>query len=419
MAEALKTTTEDWIGNIPESWDVERMRYSLKEINVKNSPVKTEQILSLVKDKGVMLYEEKGDVGNKAKEDITGYKVAFPDTLIVNSMNILIGSVGISKYKGCVSPVYYVFKDNEKSDLRYINYIFNTREFQRELRKYANGILEIRLRVSATDIFNRKIPVPAKDEQVKIADFLDEKCAEIDKLSEDIQKQIDILNDYKKSVIIRVVTKGLDSDTETKESGVYYNPSINKDWKTTKIGYICDKLWQKFDPSDTPLICSNSGDIIIRGEDKIGKMVSEDHAMQGIRKGDIAIHGMDTWHGAIALSNMDGKITRVVHVCNSKTCDNRFIVYYLQNLAYIGVYKLISFGIRENTSDFRSWDKVKDIYISVPTTIDEQKAIADFLDNFKKKVDEIISSKQTLIDKLLEYKKSIIYEYVTGKKRVA
>ena len=91
-------------------------------------------------------------------------------------MNILIGSVGISKYKGCVSPVYYVFKENEKSDHEILlTIIFNTREFQRELRKYANGILEIRLRVSATDIFNRKIPVPTKDEQIKIADLLDEK----------------------------------------------------------------------------------------------------------------------------------------------------------------------------------------------------------------------------------------------------
>ena len=125
MAETMKDSGQEWIGTIPESWDTNRIRYCLDEVNVKNSPVKTEQILSLVKDKGVMLYEEKGDVGNKAKEDITGYKVAFPNTLIVNSMNILIGSVGISQYKGCVSPVYYVFREKDYSDLRFINYIFN------------------------------------------------------------------------------------------------------------------------------------------------------------------------------------------------------------------------------------------------------------------------------------------------------
>lgn len=83
MTETMKDSGQEWIGAIPESWDTNRICYCLNEINVKNSPVKTEQILSLVKDKGVMLYEEKGDVGNKAKEDITGYKVAFPNTLIV------------------------------------------------------------------------------------------------------------------------------------------------------------------------------------------------------------------------------------------------------------------------------------------------------------------------------------------------
>ena len=150
----------EWIGTIPTTWELKRIQHTIEEIKVKNSPIQTEQVLSLVKDKGVMLYEDKGDVGNKAKENVSEYKLAYPNTLIVNSMNILIGSVGISDYFGCVSPVYYVFRETPEADLRFINYVFNTREFQKELRKYANGILEIRLRVSASDIFKRKIPLP-------------------------------------------------------------------------------------------------------------------------------------------------------------------------------------------------------------------------------------------------------------------
>ena len=156
----IKDSGIEWIGAIPARWELKRIQHAISEIKVKNSPVQTEQVLSLVKDKGVMLYEDKGDVGNKAKEDVSEYKLAYPNTLIVNSMNILIGSVGLSNYFGCVSPVYYVFKETPEADLRFINYIFNTREFQKELRKYANGILEIRLRVSASDIFKRKTPLP-------------------------------------------------------------------------------------------------------------------------------------------------------------------------------------------------------------------------------------------------------------------
>jgi len=121
----------EWIGDIPEEWKTLRIQFCLDEIVEKNDPIQTTQILSLMKDRGVMLYDEKGDIGNKAKEDCREYKIAYPNTLIVNSMNILIGSVGISNYFGCVSPVYYVFKETNLSELRFVNYIFNTTAFQK------------------------------------------------------------------------------------------------------------------------------------------------------------------------------------------------------------------------------------------------------------------------------------------------
>lgn len=170
-------------------------------------------------------------------------------------------------------------------------------------------------------------------------------------------------------------------------------------------------------PEDTALICSNKGKVLIRPEDMTGVMVSEDNAMQGIHSGDVAIHGMDTWHGAIATSTLDGKITRVVHVCDS-TEEKRFIVYYMQHLAFQGVYKLISNGVRGNTSDFRSWDKVKNICIALPRSIQEQKEICDYLDNLCQEIDSIVAEKQNQLIALEEYKKSLIFEYVTGKKEV-
>ena len=125
---------------------------------------------------------------------------------------------------------------------------------------------------------------------------------------------------------------------------------------------------------------------------------------------------MDTWHGAIAISDYDGKITRVVHVCDSVN-DKRFIVYYMQQLAFNGVYKLISNGVRGNTSDFRSWDKVKNIGIALPD-VETQSKIADYLDIICRHIENIIIEKKIQLTNLEEYKKSIIYEYVTGKKEV-
>lgn len=171
----------------------------------------------------------------------------------------------------------------------------------------------------------------------------------------------------------------------------------------SKIGHVCSKLARSFNSEGLALICSNKGKVVIRDENASGSMVSEDHAMQGIRKGDIAIHGMDTWHGAIALSDYDGKITRVVHVCDSSE-DKRFIVYWLQHLAFQGVYKLISNGVRENTSDFRSWDKVKDIHIALPRTHEEEQKICNYLDETCKNIESVISKKTQQLDMLAAYK---------------
>lgn len=412
----MKDSGIEWIGQIPSNWKIERMQWHLEEKNVGNNPVQTTNILSLTNKRGVIPYEEKGNQGNKSKEDVSGYKLAYPNTIVANSMNVIIGSVGLSKYYGCVSPVYYVFQATNNANIEFFNYIFSVVGFQRELRKYANGILEIRLRVSADNILKRPVAIPPDEEQTRIVNFLNTKCSEIDAISADIQKEIETLEQYKRSVITEAVTKGLNPDAETKKSTIFYMAPYNSEWHLSKIGYECTKLARPFSPADMPLLCTNKGKVSPRPSDMTGKMVSEDNAMQGIHKGDIAIHGMDTWHGAIAMSEYDGKITRVVHVCDSKQ-DKRFIVYYLQQLAFNDVYKLISFGIRGNTSDFRSWDKVKDIYIPLPD-IDEQRKISDNLDLECRYIEDIVSEKKKQLDALDAYKKSLIYEYVTGKKEV-
>lgn len=426
--QTMKDTKIKWLGEIPDSWQLKKIKYVLQERIEKNNPVRTTYILSLTAKQGVIPYDEKEGGGNKPKEDVSAYRLAYPGDIVMNSMNILSGSVGLSQYFGCVSPVYYMLRPKEKDDdVRYYNYIFQTTLFQRSLFGFGNGILikesgngklnTIRMRIPMDKFGGLYIPIAPKDKQKKISDFLDAKCGEIDILIKNIQEEIDVLEDYKKSVISEGVTRGLDCDSALKDSGIFYMGPIKETWSISKIGYICTKLSRGFLPEDTALVCSNKGKVLVRDENAVGKMVSEDNAMQGIRKGDIAIHGMDTWHGAIALSEYDGKITRVVHVCDS-TEDKRFVVYYMQYLAFQGVYKLISNGVRGNTSDFRSWDKVKDIYIPLPESREEQKKICDHLDLVCKEIETAIDNKREQLDMLEQYKKATIYEYVTGKKEV-
>ena len=224
------------------------------------------------------------------------------------------GSVAVSEYEGIVSPAYFVYEFTDASFFkRYFHYLLRSC-YKDEFMRLSGGIRVGQWDLPAEALENTPVLIPPMDKQQRIADFLDAKCAEIDALATDIQAQIDTLEQYKRSVITETVTKGLNPDAEMKDSGVFYMAPMNATWRLTKIGYICSKLSRSFAPEDTALICSNKGKVQVRADDLTGIMVSDDNAMQGIRSGDIAIHGMDTWHGAIALSEYDGKITRVVHV---------------------------------------------------------------------------------------------------------
>lgn len=406
----MKDSGIEWIGEIPKEWEFAKIGdlYSLRNQKVSD---KDYPPLSVTM-KGIMPQLETAAKTN-AHDD---RKLVKKGDFAINSRSDRRGSCGISDMDGSVSLINLVLRPKDSMNPSYYNWLFHTTNFADEFYKWGHGIVDDLWTTNWKDMKKIVIPSPPLAVQARIADFLDSKCSEIDALTADIQKEIEVLEEYKKSVITEAVTKGLDKNADVVESPIYYMSPYNSKWRLSNIGYECNKLSRTFTEKDTPLICSNKGKVLLRPSEMSGKMVSEDNAMQGIHKGDIAIHGMDTWHGAIAISDYDGKITRVVHVCDSVN-DKRFIVYYLQQLAFNGVYKLISNGVRGNTSDFRSWDKVKSIGIALPD-IEEQSQISDYLDAICDHVENIIAEKREQLTTLEEYKKSVIYEYVTGKKEV-
>ena len=144
----------------------------------------------------------------------------------------------------------------------------------------------------------------------------------------------------------------------------------------------------------------------------MGLIAEDDKIYQGVRTGDLLIHGMDTWHGAIAISEYDGMCTGVVHVCDTHE-NKRFIMYYLQSLAFKKVYKKITNGVRENTSDFRSWDKAGQINLLLPPR-KEQDEIVELLDKKCNEIEQLISATEKEITLLEELRTKIIADVVTG-----
>ena len=213
----MKDSGIEWAPSIAETFSTKRLKYLLFDRNEKNNPVITNDILSLTAKQGVVPLAEKEGGGNKPKEDLSLYRVARPGDIVMNCMNVISGSVAISNYFGCLSPVYYTFRTiKQEDDERFFNYIFQTVQFQKSLIGFANGILikesssgklnTIRLRISTEALGSLFVPYTSPENQKKIADFLDAKCAEIDRLRNEKQNQLDTLAEYKKSLIYEYVT---------------------------------------------------------------------------------------------------------------------------------------------------------------------------------------------------------------------
>ncbi len=429
MSRAMRDSGIPWIGEMPEEWDLKRMQIGLSEINEKNNPIKTDYVLSLTNTKGVIPYEEKGDIGNKSKDNHEEYKIAYPNTIVANSMNILIGSVGICNYYGCVSPVYYVFKNKDNAVLKYYNYILSSQPFQKYLRQFANGILEIRLRLSSGDILKRIIPVPSPSEQQAIADFLDKKCSEIDELISLEEKIIEELKAYKKSVITEAVTKGLNPDVPMKDSGIEWLGEVNAKYGISRLIYFLDLLTDG--THQTPTYIDGGIPFLSIKDMSSGfldfsnvKYISEEEHRElskhaNIKRGDILFSRIGTM-GVFVKVDTDEPFDIFVSVGLMKVKKNSintdYLVYYLSSSNVLNYINQVKAGGGTSAAKFNLGDVSRTIILS--PSKEEQQAIVDYLDKKCSEIDSLIALKQDKIEHLKDYKKSIIYEYTTGKKEV-
>lgn len=417
----MKDSGIEWIGAIPQDWKTDRLQWHLKEINVSNNPIQTKNILSLTIEAGVIPYAEKGNQGNKAKEDYSQYKIAFPDTLVINSMNVIIGAVGISQYFGCVSPVYYVFEPIEGTDLRYIYYLFTNTGFQKEMRKYAKGILEIRLRISSNDMLKRIVPSPPFKEQQRIADYLDKMCAEIDTVLEKTRASIEEYKKLKQAVITQAVTKGIRGDRPMKDSGSVWFEEIPCNWVMKRIKYLFHiKKDIAGKEGYTVLSITQRG---IQPKDlskNEGQIAANYSQYQLLAPGDFAMNHMDLLTGWVDISKYSGVTSpdyRVFVLDDTEKNDSSYYLYLMQ-MCY---FNRIFYGLGQGVSGMGRWRLQADKFMNFPVVVppvDEQKEIVSYLNEKCKQLDTLIRNKQQYLTEIENYKKSLIYEYVTGKKEV-
>ncbi len=214
----MKDSGIEWLGLYPSHWDYLSFKNVLIERMEKNDPIQTDERLSLSIDKGVTLYSDKTTNLDRFKDDVSQYKLAHEGDLVLNSMNMIVGAIGISNWFGCVSPAYYTYYDHEADHItaRYCDYLLRCKTMRKVLFSLGKGIMAIdrgddrvntcRLKVSRTDLRALKIPVPPVDEQRRIVSYLMNKEQSIDKTIADREKSIETLQRYKKSLVYEIVT---------------------------------------------------------------------------------------------------------------------------------------------------------------------------------------------------------------------
>lgn len=421
----MKDSGVQWIGDIPSNWNFKPIYACLDEINQKNNPVVTTNILSLTNTDGVIPYSERGNQGNKSKENFEEYKVVYPNTIVANSMNILIGSVGLSKYEGCVSPVYYVYIAKPQVDIRYMNYLFQMEPFQKRLRQFANGILEIRLRVSSHDILHQKVAVPDYNEQQAIADYLDETCSKIDEMIAEAKSSIEEYKELKQSVIFEAVTKGLDKNVEMKEIDGWIR-WLPKGWNFRKINGLFNVIGSGTTPKSSieeyyqgTINWLQSGDIngtVVKNTKK--------HISDEIVENTSALVVYDAPFIAIAMYGASiGNISIVdINACTNQACcvlsqPTKDIDMGYSFWCIMSAKEELLLSSRGGGQSNISQNIIKQLRIPLPPLM-EQRKIADYLSDKTKEIDSLIAEKESLINDLEAYKKSLIYEVVTGKRRV-
>ena len=411
----------EWIGKIPKNWNVTYNKYIMTKIKKIVPKYKNEDILSLTMN-GVIVRDEDDNTG-KRPLTYDGYQKVNKGNLLMCLFDIDVTPrcVGYINNDGITSPAYSQFKMEHYNSAKYYYYYYLMLDQSKELLHLAKN-----LRHSLTEFDFGAIPVivPPLNEQVQIAEYIECEYKKIDLILNNVKKQIEILNKYKRSLITEKITKGLNNNTEMKESGIDWIGKIPKKWnikRITNISSLKGRIgWQGLTTEEY----IDEGPFLITGVDfNNGTIewnncvhVSEWRFKQApeiqIKDGDLLIT-KDGTVGKVAITkNTPSKVTLnsgvlLIRPMKEKIYINKFIYYVILSNEFWHWFDYINSG---NTTIIHLYQNVFAKFTFAIPDINEQKEIVNYLDQKCKKIDEIINIKQKQIEKLENYKKSLIYE---------
>lgn len=404
-----------WAKYIPESWTFSNIAEVFIERKENNNPIKTMDILSLTNTRGVIPYKEKGNIGNKAKEDLTGYRLAYPGDIVFNSMNAVIGSVGLSKYFGAVSPVYYMLylRDTVKNSVRYFDYVFQDKVFQNGLNGLGNGILEIRMRIPMSKLKYVGVPVPPREEQDQIVRYLDWQVSKINRLIAAKRKQIALLEATTANYLETIIHKGTRNE-HLAETG---NPWINTapiSWKKVRHKNVLTEKKEVVGENHiqyTLLSLTTKGIIIRDTSSGKGKYPSDFSTYQVVNPSDMVfcLFDVDETPRTVGLSTHTGMITGAYTVYETHDVLPEYLLFYFTSIDNKKGFKPLYSGLRKVIG--KDIFSRQSIYLPSP---EEQQEIVNAIKAQQEKNYNVINLLEREIEALQELRTRLISDVVTG-----
>lgn len=411
----MKDSGIEWIGAIPQDWQLSKIGSLYMQRNEKVSD-KDYQPLSVTMQ-GIL-----PQLATAAKtDDGDNRKLVRVGDFAINSRSDRRGSCGISPLDGSVSLINIILTPRTAKHPGYYNWLFHTTLFADEFYKWGHGIVADLWTTRWQEMKSITVPVPEYAEQERIAAFLDAECAEIDAVLEKTRASIEEYKKLKQAVITQAVTKGIRGDRPMKDSGSVWFEEIPCNWVMKRIKYLFHiKKDIAGKEGYTVLSITQSG---IKPKDlskNEGQLADNYSHYQLLNPGDFAMNHMDLLTGWVDISKYSGVTSpdyRVFVLDDTEKNDSSYYLYLMQ-MCY---FNRIFYGLGQGVSGMGRWRLQADKFLNFPVVVppvDEQKEIVSYLNEKCKQLDTLIRNKQQYLTEIENYKKSLIYEYVTGKKEV-
>lgn len=412
---AMKDSGIEWIGEIPENWEITKHKYVMHKEKDICEYYNGEDIISLTMG-GVIVRDL--DAGGKMPTTFDGYQYVEPDKLLLCLFDIDVTPrcVGVIRNYGLTSPAYSKFVVHSGYSVEYYNHLLRAIDDDKVLVHLAKNL---RSSFTETDFGALPTVVPPLEEQQKISTYLERQCGLIDSVIEKTKASIEEYKKLRQAVITQAVTKGVRGDRPMKDSGIKWIGEIPEEWKAIKIKWLLTEQKERSETGEEePLSMSQKFGIIPTKEmDIVPNMASSFVGAKLVGIGDLVFNKLKAHLGVFAVSGYEGLVSPDYAVYRSTgKADLRFLEYMFKTPQCINEFKKKSTGVGAGLTRLYT-DGLYSIYIPLPS-MTEQKEIAEYIDKKCTEVDSLISKKEQFLAELESYKKSMIYEYVTGKKEV-